>query len=243
MQILDHDAHRARLRKSGEEPVHCVEELDERIARVGRARRRVPGVGAAELGHQQPEVGQISRRRLDVIGRIHATHHPQRLDEGYVRKRTVRGVEAAADDHDGSLLIDNVRQLGDHAGLADAGVTPEQHRRHLRVGAGCQRDEPVELVLSADQADRRRRAHSVSIADEQSGWFRDDVVEPRDRGRGDSGVPDEGPPGRLADRPDESDSLCGGAVVSVAGLGELVLGDRVDVHVAPFLLLRYVPRR
>jgi len=87
---------------------------------------------------------------------------PQRLHDRGVGQPAAAELDATADQHPGARRLGPCRQLGDEAGLADAGLAAEQDDRRLaRAGTLEGRLQPAQLLGPSDED---RAAHPLGHA-------------------------------------------------------------------------------
>jgi hypothetical protein len=155
VHVLDEHQQRGRLAQRGQSDVHRLEQPCS-VEPLGV--QLVGGGEHAPARHQSGDVGARLHHRLGHV-RLLLDQPPEHLAEREVGQGAVAEVEAVS-DHNPPPRGDRAGpQLGQHAGLAHAGVAAEQDSGHRRV-AGLQAEqglEPLELVTAADQGPGLRR--------------------------------------------------------------------------------------
>ncbi len=158
MQILDHEQGRDPVA----EPFQDAEQLLEQRRRADRLGRRA----RVQLGD---ECGELFRRRTDdgLEGRgvDRTVERPQRLHDRAERQRPVDELHALAVEHQRGLA-DPRLELGEEAGLADAGLSRHEEHRGRFVVHGRLPDplEPRELGAPADEPRARHpRRHGSPV--------------------------------------------------------------------------------
>ena len=133
---------------------------------VGGDRLGVGGLAQHPLAGQQTEQGGVAGRDVvEEVGQV-AGDPAGDLGEGEVGQGGVGEVEAVAGEHLPAVVDGAVAELGEEAGLADAGVTGEEHGGALVGGGGTGRRDAergaqvLQLGISSDQL-RRHAVHDV----------------------------------------------------------------------------------
>ena len=162
---------RHEIQRGSVGPVHVLEDEDDRHlgAEVLEKGERVseeskPRFGAAaregwrrwlRLRQLRNQPRQLRKRAPHRGDSRRSAKRPQRLEEGEIGKAAADEVDTTSAQHGCTRPLCPLRERGHEPGLADAGLTLDQHRGAATVG--CRREAHLEAVQRADAPDEARQ--------------------------------------------------------------------------------------
>ena len=172
VQILDDQHQRGLLAQAPQQPEQQLEQssLGGLIGRAAAFRRAQGGQQAGKLGPGRAD--QLSDRSHPDIG----DQRPQDLHDRGIGQGAIADRHTAPGQHPGPVGGAAARQLGDQAGLADAGLAPHQDDGRVSIcGPPPGRLQELQLLDAADEGGARHAAAHLA------------GIIPRDRPEGNGG--------------------------------------------------------